>query len=126
MLGEMEQAAVLYPLVRGCVERTGVVTSIPYGQLHERIAGMAAAAGSRWEAAEAHFAAALEQAETLPHRPEQAHTQRFHGRFLIERGGADDRDRARTLLEQAAAAYRSMGMPRHEAMARELLQRAAR
>jgi hypothetical protein len=83
---------------------------------------MAAAAGSQWEVAEAHFAAALEQAETLPHRPEQAHTRRFYGRFLIERGGAGDRDRARTLLEQAVTGYRGMGMPRHEVMARELLQ----
>jgi hypothetical protein len=94
-------------------------------RLLERIAGMAAAAGSRWEVAEQHFVAALEQAETMPHRPEQAHTRRFYGRFLIERAGAADRDRGRKLLNQAVAGYRSMGMPRHVAMAEELLQRAA-
>jgi hypothetical protein len=53
-------------------------------------------------------------------------TRRFYGRFLIDRGAAGDRDRGRKLLEQAVAAYRSMGMPRHVAMAEELLQRAAR
>jgi hypothetical protein len=125
-LGEMEQAAALYPLVRHCMERTRVVNAYPNdARLLERVAAMAAAAGSRWEVAEAHFAAALEQAATLPHRPEQAHTLRFFGLFLLERDGASNRDRARMLLEQAAAGYRKMRMPRHEAMARELLQRAA-
>jgi tetratricopeptide (TPR) repeat protein len=124
VLGEMDQAAELYPLVRHCIERTRVVNAYPDAcRLLERVAGMAAAAGSQWEAAEAHFATALEQAEMLPHRPEQAHTQRFYGRFLLERGGGGDLDRARSLLEQAVAGYRSMRMPRHEAMARELLTR---
>jgi tetratricopeptide (TPR) repeat protein len=126
VLGEMDQAAVMYPLVRHCMERTRVVNAYPNdARLLERVAAMAAAAGSRWEVAEAHFAAALEQAATLPHRPEQAHTLRFFGLFLLERDGASNRDRARMLLEQAAAGYRKMRMPRHEAMARELLQRAA-
>jgi hypothetical protein len=33
---------------------------------------------------------------------------------------------ARGLLDEAVVAYRRIGMPRHEAIARELLQRAAR
>jgi hypothetical protein len=41
----------------------------PDGRLLERAAGMAAAAGSNWEAAEAHFTTTLEQAETLPTAP---------------------------------------------------------
>jgi hypothetical protein len=117
VLGEKTQAADLYPLVRECIERTALVSPILNdGRLPNRIAGMAAAAGSNWAVAEAHFAAALEQAVKLPHRPEQAHTQRFYGRFLVDRGGPGDRDRARALLEQAVAGYRSMGMPRHERM----------
>jgi tetratricopeptide (TPR) repeat protein len=124
VLGEMDQAAELYPLVRHCMERTRVVnTFLNDARLLERIAAMAAAAGSQWEAAEAHFARALEQAERLPHRLEKAHTQRFYGRFLLERGADGDPDRARSLLQQAVAGYRSMRMPRHEAMARELLTR---
>jgi len=122
VLGERERAATLYPLVRECVEHTGVASSyLNEAVLVERIAGMAAAAGARWDAAEAHFTIALEQANALPHRPEQAHTRRWYGRFLVERGGANDLDRARGLLEEAAAGYASMGMPRHEEMARELL-----
>jgi tetratricopeptide (TPR) repeat protein len=122
VLREIEQAAALYPLVRHCMERTGCVDAYPNDcRLLERVAGMAAAAGGRGESAEAHFARALEQAESLPHRPEMAHTQRWYGHFLIERRCAGDLERAHELLEEAVAGYGRMGMPRHEAMARELL-----
>src|SRR5205085_10863446 len=79
VLGEREQAAALYPIVHHCMDRTRVVNAYPDdAKLLDRMAGMAAAAGSQWEAAEAHFTTALEQAERLPHRPEQAHTRRFY------------------------------------------------
>jgi hypothetical protein len=79
---------------------------------------MAAAAGSHWDVAEAHFLTALEQAEKLPHRPEQANTRRHYGAMLLRRGGPGDADRAGQLLSEAEALYRAMGMPRHVELTR--------
>jgi tetratricopeptide (TPR) repeat protein len=121
VLGEKEQAAGLYPVVLHCMERTGVVNAYPDdAKLLERIAGIAATAGAQWEAAESHFATALEQAETMPHRPEQAHTRRFYATMLLERDGPGDRERALQLVAEAEGLYRSMHMPGHVAMVREL------
>jgi hypothetical protein len=41
--------------------------------------------------------------------------------MLRERDGPGDRDRASAVLDEAAAAYRRMGMPRHAEMAEALL-----
>ncbi|MGH9008361.1 MAG: tetratricopeptide repeat protein [Acidimicrobiia bacterium] len=111
--------AELYPLVRWCAERTGnVVLMQPDCRLLERGAGMAAAAGSNWDVAEAHFLTALEQAEKVPHRPEQANTRRFYADMLLRRAGPGDADRAGQLLAEAEALYRAMGMPRHVELTR--------
>ena len=121
VLGERAEAAGLYPAVRHCIERTGVVNANPAdAKLPQRIAGMAAAAGGLWDAAEAHFRRALEQAETQPHRPEQAHTRRFYAAMLLDRGGPGDAAEALRLGRAAADLYRVMGMPRHVALAEAL------
>jgi hypothetical protein len=120
-LGERDQAADLYPHVRYCIERTRVVNAYPDdAKLLERVAGMAAAAGGQWEAAEGHFTAALQQAETMPHRPEQAHTRRFYASMLLERDGSGDRQKALRLISEAEGLYGAMGMPRHLAMVQAL------
>jgi len=118
-LGERKAAAGWYPAVRYCIERTGVVTAYPNDcRLVQRVAGMAAAAGRDWAAAEAHFAAALAQAEELPHRPEQAHVRRFLAAMLLERNQRGDRSRATRLSIEAETLYTAMGMPRHAALTR--------
>jgi DNA-binding NarL/FixJ family response regulator len=43
-------------------------------------------------------------------RPQVRH---FYARFLMERGGSGDAERAGTLLDEAAVGYRSIGMVRH-------------
>jgi hypothetical protein len=119
VLGDFNAAAELYPLIRWCAERTGnLILMQPDCRLLERGAGMAAAAGSHWDVAEAHFLTALEQAEKLPHRPEQANTRRHYGAMLLRRGGPGDADRAGQLLSEAEALYRAMGMPRHVELTR--------
>jgi class 3 adenylate cyclase/tetratricopeptide (TPR) repeat protein len=124
-LDERAAAAELYQLVRSCAERTGsMILMQPDERLLERVAGMAAAAGGNWEVAEAHFTKALEQAETVPHRPEQAHTRRVYAGMLFRRDVAGDRERARTLLAEAEDLYRAMAMPKHMAMARTLAARS--
>jgi hypothetical protein len=41
--------------------------------------------------------------------------------MLLDRNTTGDRDRARSLVEQAIPVYRRIGMPRHEEAARSLL-----
>jgi class 3 adenylate cyclase/tetratricopeptide (TPR) repeat protein len=122
VLDEQDTAAELYRLVRWCMERTGNVILVqPDCRLLERVAGMAAAAGRNWDVAETHFTTALEQAATLPHRPEQAHARRFYAAMLLKRDRPGDRDAAARLIFEAQDLYRRMGMPRHCELAAGLL-----
>ena len=123
VLGEHDRAAACHDLVLECMERTRTICAGWHDlRLVQRAAGIAALAGRRWEEAEAHFVTALGQAESLPHRPELAHTRRFYGQMLLERNGAGDRKQAEAFLSQAVEDYRRMGMPRHEELAASLLR----
>jgi DNA-binding NarL/FixJ family response regulator len=74
---------------------------------------MAAAAAGLHEDAEQHFEEAMRQAQELPHLMERPQVRHFYARFLMERGRSGDVTRAGALLEEAAAGYRSIGMPKH-------------
>ena len=63
-----------------------------------------------WDDAEAHFEHALQQADEMPHRVEQPEVRRWCARMLLDRGDPGDRERARTLLTEARAAYEEIGM----------------
>jgi hypothetical protein len=67
-------------------------------------------------AAQDHFQRALQRAEAVPHRLEQAEVRRFHAMMLIDRAARGDRERARRLLSQACEIYRQIGMPRRVEM----------
>ena len=122
LLGEPERAGALYALTVETLRRTKSVSGNFYdGRLLERVAGVAAMAGRRWDESEAHFRAALEQAQTIPHRTEQAHTRRWYGQMLLERGSPGDRDQAEKVLAAAIDDYERMGMPRHRDLAAALL-----
>ena len=124
VLGEERRAAELYPLVVEAIERTGSVCGSFYdGRLIQRAAGIAAMAGARYSEAESHFANALQQAESIPHRPEQAHTRRWLGQMLLERSGDGDREQAERLFHQAIEAYERMDMPRHRDLVAALLDK---
>ena len=117
VLGEHGRAAGLYELVVECIERTrAICPNYNDMRLLERTAGIAAAAGRRWDDAEEHFRTALRQASELPHLPEQAHTRRFFAAMLLERDGPGDRAEAAVLIKEARELYGSMGMPKHAAM----------
>jgi class 3 adenylate cyclase/tetratricopeptide (TPR) repeat protein len=122
VMGESSRAGAFYDLVLEGIERTGTVCS-NYNdcRLAHRSAGIAGAAAGRWGEAEGHFRIALRQAEELPHLPEQAHTRRFFARMLIDRNQADDGADAARMATEAADLYRRLGMPRHVAMAENLL-----
>ncbi len=87
-------------------------------------AGIAAAAGRNWDVAEEHFQIALRQAEDL-HRLQWAEVKRWYARMLIDRDGPGDKEKARSLLQEAIERYDEIGMPKHAEIARALLQEAA-
>jgi hypothetical protein len=112
ILGEHSKAGELYPLARELVE-TGAVVLWPIFRFSQTVAGIAAAAARQWEDAEDHFQIALRQAESIPHRLEQAEIRRFHAMMLMDRAASGDRQRARRLLGEAREIYEQIGMPRH-------------
>ena len=120
VLGEKSEAGQFYPMVRELID-TGAVVLWPIFRFTQTIAGIAAAAARHWKAAEDHFHTALQQAEAIPHRLEQAEIRRFHAMMLIDRAGPGDRVRARKLLNEARETYTLIGMPRHLEMIQTLL-----
>ena len=117
MLGEQAQAGQLYPLMCELID-SGAVVIWPIPRYTQTVAGLAAAGAHQWEAAERHFQIAMGQADFFPDRLEQAEIRRFHAMMLIDRAGSGDRERARTLINEALETYTLIGMPRHIAMAR--------
>ncbi len=105
------------------MDSTGVILLCFAPALLERAAAIGAAAGRRWDLAEEHFSTALRQAEELPFVIEGAETRRWYAQMLLDRDGPGDRDRARSLVEEAIPVYGRIGMPRHEELARTLLLR---
>ena len=84
VLGEREQAATLYPLMRELIS-TDTVCMTLISRFPQTAAGIAAAAAQNSYAAEDHFRIAMEQAESYPNQLEQAEIRRFHAMMLIDR-----------------------------------------
>ena len=120
VLQERDAAAALYPLAVEAVETVSVVCW-DGRHLQQTIAGMAAAAGRQWEQAETHYQTALTQAHEIPLRSEQPEVRRWYAQMLLDPNAAGDRDKARTLLGEAIDQYRTIGMPKHLAMAEGML-----
>ena len=76
-------------------------------------AGIAAACGGQWKAAEEHYRTGLEQAHRVPHRRMQPELRRWYAQMLLDRKAPGDRDKARTLLGEATEMYQTIGMPKH-------------
>jgi class 3 adenylate cyclase/tetratricopeptide (TPR) repeat protein len=115
-LGLRDEAAPLYPLVLQLMDLGNVLR--PYDtRIIESVAGMAAWAGEEWDVAEGHFRASLVRAELLSHRLEVPTVRYWYGRMLLERGRPGDRELAIGLLDLSVEGFRSIGMPRHEALA---------
>ena len=118
-LGLGEEISDLYPLTIEALE-TGAVIGRDM-LMWEAVAGMAAAAGEQWDAAETHFRTALRQAQEIPNKIGQPEVRRAYARMLIDRAGPGDKEQARTLLDEAVEMYGTLGMPRHLDMAKEQL-----
>ena len=120
MLGERAQVAQLYPFAQELLD-TGAVALWPILRFAQTVAGIAASAAGKWEAAEEHFKIALAQAEACPDHLEQAEIRRFRAMMLLDRARSKDRAEAKTLLEEARQTYERIGMPRHVRMVQDLL-----
>ena len=124
MVGERDRAAELYPLMLEAIA-TGTVVTWDAGHLLETLAGIAAAAGWQWDAAEAHYQTALRLADEIPFISEQAEARYWYARMLVDRDASGDRDRAAELLETALTVYRKIGMPWHVERAEKLVGEAS-
>ena len=120
LLGERDRAAELYPLTVEAIATDTVVT-MDASHLLQTIAGIAAAAGRRWDEAQNHFETALGLADKIPFRSEQAEARYWYACMLVDRNSAGDRKKARDLLDTALAVYREIGMPTHVEMTEKLL-----
>ena len=124
VLGEREQAAVLYRDVRELID-TGTIFVQIMSRFPRTAAGISAAAARNWNVAEEHFRIGLEQSKALPNQLEQTEIRRFHAMMLLDRAATGDREKAQTLLNEALESYTQIGMPRHIEMTWALLERAA-
>jgi tetratricopeptide (TPR) repeat protein len=113
VIGALDEAAELYPHVCGAIAAGFLVLA---SELSENAAGIAAAAAGEWDRSEAHFATALSQAHSLPHRVAQPDVRRWHAWMLRRRKAPGDRERAAVLLAEALGMYREIGMAGHVAL----------
>ena len=124
VVGERDRAAALYPVLTDMVDDGYALT---WAGLTQTYAGIAAAAGRRWDDAERHFETALTQAHDMPFVLAQPETRRWYAWMLIDRnepGDRDapgDRDKAAALLKEAVAMCGGIGMPAHIELAEELM-----
>lgn len=119
-LGRRHEAGELYPLAVEATE-TGLVIDFFTTLQPQLPAGIAAAAGERWTAAEEHFCKAIGQAADVPYKLAQPEVRRWYAQMLLDRGGTGDRDKARTLLGEATEMYRIIGMQKHLKMTETML-----
>jgi tetratricopeptide (TPR) repeat protein len=122
-LGDTSRAALLYNLLHPFAGRLlmGGHDVICYGSTAHWL-GLLAGTLKRWDAAVAHFEEAIETNARVGARPYHARSQHEYARMLIERGEPGDTDKAKTLLTEATATYRELGMPTFLETAEELLK----
>jgi class 3 adenylate cyclase/tetratricopeptide (TPR) repeat protein len=121
LCGFSDDAAALSPLVEKALERGPDWISFD-GRLVRTRAGMAAAAGGSWEAAERHFAVAQQHAKRIRNRLEETDLHRLRARMLLDRDGPGDGARAAKLLEKALDDYRKFAMPSYAAETERMLR----
>jgi hypothetical protein len=103
VLGEREQASMLYPDVQELIH-TGEICIHSISRFPQTAAAIAATAGRKWDAAGNHFRIAMQQAESYPNVVEQADIRRFRAMMLLDRAARGDHETARTLLKERSGA----------------------
>ena len=111
LAGPDDLAAKLHALLEPVADRDlamGLSAFSWEGPLGRLMALLAARLG-RWDEAQTRFEAAIARLERLDARPYLARTRYEFGRALLERGRAQDRERARGLLEAARSTAEALG-----------------
>jgi tetratricopeptide (TPR) repeat protein len=122
-IGDVRRAAQLYKILRpyaGHLLMLGIHNACLGTTTHWL--GMLAGTLKRWDDATEHFEDAIATNARIGARPFLARSQHEYARMLIERGDSGDKEKARTLLEEATATYRELGMPTLLEDAEELLK----
>jgi DNA-binding CsgD family transcriptional regulator len=115
-LQDTARAATLYHLLLPYAGRNVIVGgSVACYGAASRYLGMLAATMARWDEAEQHFQEALEMNTRTGARPWLAHAQHDYATMLRARGQPEDQTQAMTLLEEALATVRQLGMRALEA-----------
>jgi len=109
-LGDESRAAWLYESMLPYAELNVLVGLDFYLGASGRYLGQLAVAMAQWDVAEAHFEYALRLDERTGAATWLAHSRYQYGRMLRLRGRSADRERAQTLIEQALATARALGM----------------
>jgi class 3 adenylate cyclase/tetratricopeptide (TPR) repeat protein len=113
-LGDLAATPAIADLPRPALARAaerGVLFSSGWTFLVSRVLGNADAVNRRWDAAEAHFHAALDVTARTGAQPEGGRTYLDYARMLASRGARSDRSRAIEMVSQASAIFREVGMP---------------
>jgi hypothetical protein len=121
LCGFSDDAAALSPLVENALGHGPDWITFD-GRLVRTCAGMAAAAGRQWEAAERHFAEAELHAKRMNNRLEETELRRLRARMLLNRDDRGDRALAAELLREALVDYRKFGMPSYAAETERMLR----
>jgi tetratricopeptide (TPR) repeat protein len=110
-LGDAERAATLYELLLPYESRTVVVggATACFGAAG-RFLGMLSMAMSELETAERHYQQAIELNARMGAWPWLAHSQFEYAAMLLNRGAAQDRQRANDLLQESLSTSSKLGM----------------
>jgi tetratricopeptide (TPR) repeat protein len=120
--GDKRRAALLYDLLLACPDRLifiGINNACIGTKSHWL--GVLATTMGGWDDAAEHFDDALELSARVGAIPWLARSQHEYARMLIERNESGDKEKAQTLLNEATATYRELGMPTFLENAEELL-----
>jgi len=122
-LPEAPAAASLYEMLRPFAGRNISTSGVIVLGAVDRYLGALAARLDQFDAAAAHFDAALQFNARQGAWPYLAHTQREYGAMLVRRsrGGRGSRTRGIELLRQALGTYESLGMSASATQTRSLL-----
>jgi DNA-binding SARP family transcriptional activator len=122
LVGDQDAAARLHALLAPYEDLyTQAPVEATFGSV-SRALGVAASVLERFDAAERHFASAIETERKMKARPWLAHAQQNLATMLLSRRAVGDEERAAALLQDTHETYRELGMKTWAARAQELLR----
>lgn len=118
-MGRKREVASLWSLTEELIQ-TGAWTYTLLSPFHS-VAGIAAACGGDWSAAEQHHLIAIHQTDTAPYVHLQPVAREWYAMMLLDRNAHSDTLKAKELLGEAIALYQSTKMPLRAIRAKETL-----